>query len=51
MIVGGKERSDEGLNWWEFTQFELDPSFPPGLFEVPAFESRFNEPIDFGLVP
>ena len=36
MIVGGKERSDEGLSWWEFTQFELDPSFPPGSFEVPG---------------
>ena len=36
MIVGGKERSDEGLSWWEFTQFELDPSFPPGVFEVPG---------------
>jgi hypothetical protein len=36
MIVGGKERSDEGLSWWEFTEFELDPSFPPGVFEVPG---------------
>jgi hypothetical protein len=36
MIVGAKERSDEGLSWWEFTRFELDPSFPPGVFEVPG---------------
>lgn len=34
VIIAGEGRDEDGASSWEFTEFELDPTFPPGIFDL-----------------
>jgi hypothetical protein len=34
MILAGESHGDEGSSSWGFSELELDPAFPPGIFDL-----------------
>lgn len=53
MIIAGEGRDEDGPGSWEFTELELDPTFPPGIFDFdPAPPTLwFDVPTGDGATP